>query len=622
MGYGSELEAPLYHQMGGLPSSTYLRNFIEEEIMTSTTDAGTQQKALPRHPLGSDARVLLTSIFGPYAQDDPFGSRIINPMELYHNQVTRLQHAFSLRTFNRSWGLMLIQVNLHAPCTLLDFPSLDRFVEEITTREYDIVGISSIQTNLFKVRKMCKLVRKHQPQATILIGGHIANMPDLERYCDCDHVVQSDGVRWMRHFLGEDVHRPIRHPRVPANIGSRIMGVTLRDHPGDKCATLIPSVGCPMGCNFCSTSAMFGGKGKSIEFYGTGDELFEIMCQLEEDLKVQAFFVMDENFLVRKPRALRLLELMEEHQKAWALYVFGSANVLRQYTMEQLVELGIAWVWMGLEGNNSQYAKLAGIDTREFVKDLQKHGIRVLGSTIIGLEEHTPDNIDEAIDYAVGHDTEFHQFMLYTPIPGTPLFAQMESEGRLRALTDYCIADIHGQLQFNYHHPHIPEGMENEFLLRAFRKDFERNGPSVMRIVRTTLCAWKRFQHHPKARIRARFEYEARNLSDSYAGVLWATRERYRDDPDRVAVISALLDEIYEEFGDRARRAAPIVGRKLYRRLLQEEERLLEGWTYEPPTFFETNFADGPAGSTRTMSVGPATDCCDPPTTSLELRVR
>ncbi|MGZ3809884.1 MAG: hypothetical protein ACXVCE_17500, partial [Bacteriovorax sp.] len=44
-----------------------------------------------KHPLGSQARVLLTSVFGPYARDDEYGSRMINPMELYHNQVTRVQ---------------------------------------------------------------------------------------------------------------------------------------------------------------------------------------------------------------------------------------------------------------------------------------------------------------------------------------------------------------------------------------------------------------------------------------------------------------------------------------------------------------------------------------------------
>ena len=62
--------------------------------------------------MGSRARVLLTSVFGPYAQDDEYGSRVINPMELYHNQVTRVQRAFSLRAHHRSFGLMFIQANI------------------------------------------------------------------------------------------------------------------------------------------------------------------------------------------------------------------------------------------------------------------------------------------------------------------------------------------------------------------------------------------------------------------------------------------------------------------------------------------------------------------------------
>ncbi len=128
------------------------------------------------HPLGSRASVLLTSVFGPYARDDEYGNRALNPMELYHNQVTRVQGPFSLRMFHRSWGLMLIQANIQAPCTLLDFPTLERFVKELRNNRYDVVGISGIIPNTLKVRKMCELVRCYQPDATIVVGGHIANL--------------------------------------------------------------------------------------------------------------------------------------------------------------------------------------------------------------------------------------------------------------------------------------------------------------------------------------------------------------------------------------------------------------------------------------------------------------
>jgi hypothetical protein len=557
----------------------------------------------PIHPLRSQARVLLLSVFGPYAQDDQYGSRVLNPMELYHNQVTRVQHAFSFRAFNRSWGLMLIQANLQANCTLLDFPTEETFVQEIKTGHYDVVGISAIIPNVLKVRRMCRLIRKHQPGAVIVVGGHVANIPDLKRWVDADHVVKGEGVRWMRRFLGEDENRPIRHPRIISDVLPRVMGVSLHNHPGADDATLIPSVGCPIGCNFCSTSAMFGGKGKCVEFYKTGEELFQIMSALEADLHVQSFFVMDENFLLNQRRALELLALMEKHRKPWGLKVFSSVNALQRYSMEQLVALGVNWIWLGLEGKDSQYGKLAGTNTREFVRALQSHGIRVLGSSIIGIEEHTPENIDEAIDYAVSHETDLHQFMLYTPIVGTPLYAECQRQGTLRSLSELSPADTHGQLMFNFHHPHIKDGQEGEFLLRAFHRDFEVNGPSIVRIIRTLLRGWKRYKNHPNPRIRARFAHQAANLPVRYAGALWAARRRYRDDPHRRELISRVLDELTAEFGWKSRLAAPIVGRYLYRALCREEQRLQNGWTCEPPTFFETNSADGPPTATRVEAV-------------------
>ncbi len=557
----------------------------------------------PRHPRGVRARVLLASVFGPYAEDDAYGSRAINPMELYHNQVTRVQGGFSFRTFNRSWGLMLIQANLQAPCVMLDFPTRERFIEELKNHTYDVIGISSIMTNLLKVRHMCKLIRKHQPQATIVVGGHIANLPELAKYADADHIVRGDGVRWMRQFLGQDEQDPIRHPVVRGNIGSQIMGVTLQNHPGDACATLIPAVGCPIGCNFCSTSAMFGGKGKFVQYYRSGRELFDVMCGLESSLRIRSFFVMDENFLLNKKRALELLEHMEKHRKPWSLYVFSSANVLQMYTTEQLVALGVSWVWLGLEGKNSQYTKLAGTDTQQLVRTLREHGIRVLGSSIIGLEDHSPETIDAAIEHAVRHETEFHQFMLYTPIPGTALFMELESRQLLKSLAEVTIADIHGQHVFNYRHPHITDGAETEFLLRAFRRDFEVNGPSVVRIIRTVLRSWKKYKHHANPRIRARFAHEASNLPVRYAGVLWATRQWYREDPRRMQEIDELLSELHGEFGWRSRIAAPLAGRFLLQRLRRQDARLRNGWTYEPPCFYETNQADWPAEAKPCQSI-------------------
>src|SRR5260370_4109791 len=117
------------------------------------------------HPKGTHARVLLSSVCGLYAQDDSYGSRAINPMELYHNQVTRSQGSFSLRMFHRSWGIMMIQKNISAPTTVIDFPTVEAFERELRAHDYDIVGITSIIVNVGKVAEMCRIVRRISPEA-------------------------------------------------------------------------------------------------------------------------------------------------------------------------------------------------------------------------------------------------------------------------------------------------------------------------------------------------------------------------------------------------------------------------------------------------------------------------
>jgi hypothetical protein len=538
------------------------------------------------HPKGIKARILLSSVFGPYAQDDEFGSRAINPMELYHNQVTREQGSFSLRMFHRSWGLMMIQKNISAPCTLLDFPTLETFEREVADNHYDIVGISGIIPNFAKVREMSRRVRQLSPNSSIIVGGHVAGIPSVEKMLDADHIVRGEGIAWMRRYLGEDPCAPFVHPEILSGFGFRILGMSVADNTRDTAATIVPSVGCPMGCNFCTTSAFFGGKGKSFHFYETGDQLFEVMQEMERKLGVQSFFVMDENFLLNRPRAMRLLERMNAANKAWALYVFSSINAIRKYTMEELVQLGVSWIWVGLESPKSSYAKLKDADTRAIAAELRQHGIKLLGSTIVGLEHHTPQNIEQEIEYAVSHCTDFHQFMLYTPVPGTPLFFQMQEEGRMLDGIDH--ADIHGQFKFNFRHAAISRDESKRFLDLAFRYDFEKNGPSLFRICETLFNGWKRYRNHGDARIRARFAHEARKLRTTYNAALWAMEKRLRhSNPDVSARMRKLRREIESVFGMSTRLARMVVGPALYLTSKREDRRLAQGVTYEPPTFVE-----------------------------------
>ena len=531
------------------------------------------------HPKGIAARVLLSSVFGPYAQDDEFGSRAINPMELYHNQVTKAQGVFSIRRFHRSWGILMIQENISAPCTVVDFPSREDFARELRAHSYDVVGISAIIVNVGKVREMCRMVREISPGSTIVVGGHVSAIPGIAGIVDADHIVSGDGIAWMREYLGEDSDAPVRHPALDSGFDLRIMGLRLPDRVNSS-ATIVASMGCPLGCNFCTTSAFFGGKGKMLNLYSTGAELFRIMEEAERSRGVTSFFILDENFLLQKRRALELLALMNAGRKSWALHIFSSANAIAKYRYEELVELGISSIWIGLESPGSQYAKLAGVDTMRLAAELREHGIVVLGSTILGLEHHTPENMKAEIEYAVEHETDLHQFMLYTPVPGTALYRDMQKQGRL---LDVDLADIHGQDAFNFKHAAISREESRRFLGWAFRRDFERNGPSLFRICRTTFAGWTRYKDHPNPRVRARIRRDGQVLKYAYVASLWAIEHRLRSTNREVAQrVRALRKELESEFGVVARLAALVFGPVLWCTSWIEERRSARGKTYDP----------------------------------------
>ena len=141
------------------------------------------------------------------------------------------------------------------------------------------------------------------------------------------------------------------------------------------------------------------------------------------------------------------------------------------------------------------------------------------------------------------------------------------------------------------------DGLEAELIKRAFQRDFEVNGPSVVRIFRITLAGWKRYKNHPDARIRRRYAWESRELGTTMSAAVGAAERYFRKNPAIHAKLAAFLSDLHREFGLKSRLASLFGGWYVLRKIRAEEKRLAEGWTYEPPTFYERNFSPAtPAG--------------------------
>ncbi len=525
-------------------------------------------------------KILLSGVFGPYGVDDAYG-RKENIMELFHNQVTKAQGIASLRYHHRSFGLYFLAENVESPVTVLDFPSRQNFIDELRRERYDSVGISFIAPNFVKAREMARLVREIQPQAEIILGGHGAAIDGIETLIECDHVVKGEGIGWLRSYLGENPNRPIVHPVLVSADDKSIFGVPT---PG-VCGLLVPGVGCVNGCRFCATTHFFGKKYSA--FYSKGEALYKEATRIAEALKTDEFFVMDENFLKDGDRARELVACMERDNKHYTFGVFSSAEAVEAFGVENMVRLGVYYVWIGAESKRETYEKNRGRDLGALVQKLRDHGICVLVSGILFLEHHTKENIQEDIDYIIGLGGDFTQFMMFTPMPGTRLYHEYKDAN----LIDFAIPyeEWHGQNIINFRHQAFSAQESHDVLADAFKQEFDRLSSSVYRMAETALRGYRTLGPLAETDEWMKVRREQTRKRAEELRLLFPTMIRFAHNALERERAIALQKEYDDEFGPLAlKERAMQIGARVLAEIRSVKERL--GRDYKQPSTHLTRF--------------------------------
>ena len=125
------------------------------------------------------------------------------------------------------------------------------------------------------VLRMCKYIRKEAPTTKIIFGSYgaqafAASFDEEEAKQYVDHVCLGEGIQFLRNLLGEPIDAPITERLLP-KCGGTAAWVDKR--PKGSVGMLISGLGCAGGCDFCSTTQLFGGKrhqlltGKQVNFF-------------------------------------------------------------------------------------------------------------------------------------------------------------------------------------------------------------------------------------------------------------------------------------------------------------------------------------------------------------------
>lgn len=444
-------------------------------------------------------KILFSSVFGPYGVKDEWGEELGMQMELLNNQVTRQQGVHSPRQSYLTFALYLLAENISVPSTVLDFPQWEDFVRELE-KGYSHVAISFIVPNVLKVKRMAEHIRRHYPETKIILGGYGSIIPGLEEIVPHDACCRGEGVRWLREYFGDDPAGPIVHPVLTNPFFNYLYGLPIKP----RGSAIFPGVGCENGCRFCITSHMF--KKEHVSLLHGGRDIFEVCLKADREFGAKNFMVLDENFLKHDKRARELLDEMTKASKPYVFVTFSSAENIRRIGVDFLVRAGISRIWVGVESKQNLHDKTKGVNLKELFRELRSKGIVVLASTILFHDHHDSDTMKEEIDWVIDLDTDLVQFMNYHPWPGTSLYEDLKKEGRLKEVP---YRHQHGAGELSFVHPHLTSPEDHENLLRqAFRENYTRNGPAIVRMARTAVSGY----------LQAKEDYERRHAE----GMAWS----------------------------------------------------------------------------------------------------
>ena len=451
-------------------------------------------------------KILLTSVCRPLGEQ--YGDAPSVGYELLYGQVTRAQGLFSPRANHVQFSLAYIAENLQAPTTVLQYPTRAELIRELQ-KGYDYVGLSFVLSTFHRMKESVAMIREHAPQAKIVLGGYGTVLSDEELAPWGDYVCREEGSAFMQRLLGERPSAP-RHPLVVSRL--RVFG-----RETSRTGMVFAGLGCPNGCDFCCTSHFF--KRKHIRLLETGRDIYDVIRRYQEVEPQMSTVILDEDFLLNRKRALELRDCVVAGERAVSIFCFASVKALSQYTVTEILEMGIDGVWIGYEGTRSGYAKQSGRPVAELFTELREHGISILTSMIVGLPYQTPAIIEEELDGLLALEPALCQFLIYGPTPGTPFYEQVMKEGRLHE-------DLAADRERYYRnctgfkamvtHPTMSAAEIETAQQHCFREDVARLGPSIFRSLDVWLRGYLRLKDSPNPTLRLKAERFAGEIRKAY----------------------------------------------------------------------------------------------------------
>jgi anaerobic magnesium-protoporphyrin IX monomethyl ester cyclase len=304
--------------------------------------------------------------------------------------------------------------------------------------------------------QIAKAVKTAYPDKPVILGGwHPSLLPDQTLACaDVDAIVIGQGedalVEMVRRIeagesfkgiagvaykedgkLAFNTPRPLKPIRELPPKAYHLADFDAYERVcGRRWAMYTSSLACPYNCAYCTNEGLYGRKWNALE----ADQVVEEVSDLVSRYGLQLLWVVDDNFLVDRDRAVKIAEGLIRTGVKFDWSIQASTNLVTRLTVEELKLLRRAGLSQVSQGADSGSKKILHLMNKDFQKletiylaaeVLTQAGIRPSFNMIFGFPGETEADRRESISLIMNICRRYPRAEfwtnIFTPYPGSPV---------------------------------------------------------------------------------------------------------------------------------------------------------------------------------------------------------
>ncbi|MDG6927379.1 MAG: B12-binding domain-containing radical SAM protein [Nitrososphaerota archaeon] len=331
-----------------------------------------------------------------------------------------------------------------------------------------VVGMTAFTSTVKVAYSLLAEIKRALPNALTVIGGpHVTFMPDEALSQEgIDVAAMGEGEATLDDLIGtyesgkplegvrgiaykKDGSMKLNQPRpmienldeVPFPARDLVSYERYRWN-GVLEAPIMTTRGCTFRCQYCSSSEMMGRRYRTRSVQNVIDEIRDV----QEKYHVRDIEFIDDTFTLNMKRASEVMKSIVKEKLDVKLALSSRVNTINEDLMQDLKKGGTANMYFGVESGSQRVLDLMqkGIKLEQAASAVnlaKKYNVGVLCSYIVGFPGETPEEMDQTIKFSVKLNSDYAQFSILTPFPGTPIYYDLDKKG-LIATKDWTLYTV------------------------------------------------------------------------------------------------------------------------------------------------------------------------------------